>query len=165
MNTVTTEILRRCEGRYPDEADARALLDDAAQMRLRLEAAARIQAVSGQVIKDVVRELQKRYPDLDKHRLHAWGKTYRDSELTAMAVVQSLILGDVRHLDESLLFWFRSILQGLNFTPKCIRDTYTLLRDGYRAALPADTYRLAEPFLERTIEVLSEVPEPVTPQE
>ncbi len=48
-------------------------------------------------------------------------------------------------------------------TPRFMRDTYDLLGDSCRQALPADAFPLLEPHLKRAAEVLSDFPEPYRP--
>jgi len=57
----------------------------------------------------------------------------------------------------------RTILAGLNFTPEFNRDTYTYLKQGFRQSLRPDTFNKVEPYLNRTIEIMSDFPMPATP--
>ena len=50
-------------------------------------------------------------------------------------------MDDRKWLDDQVLTWVRTIFKSLNFTPKFLRDSYTLLREAVRAKTKPRTYR------------------------
>ena len=77
---------------------------------------------------------------------------------------KSMLLDDQKLMDDQVLTWVRTIFKSLNFTPKFLRDSYTILRETVRSKAKPRTYALMEPLLTHTIQYLSDIPEPVWPE-
>lgn len=163
MNPRSVQILAECDNRYPTAEEEREIAEFARSVPKRLEVARLVEKAEQDAVRHCIDEVKKRYPGFSNHHDFAWGKAFRDVQLTLRTNVQAMLLGDMRLLDEKLLFWLKTILASFAFTPKFNRDTYTFLRDGLKQRLPADAFALIEPYLERNISVLSDFPEPAVP--
>ena len=83
---------------------------------------------------------------------------------SAALILESRTAGDrdneVAMLDESALYYLRSILMAYNLTPEFTRETFTALCDACQESLTPDAFALLEPYLNRNIEILGYIPEP-----
>ena len=104
------------------------------------------------------------YPNFTRYHAVGWEKGYRDMQLLLQYIAKAMLVDDVRLLDDQVLTWVRTIFKSLNFTPKFLRDSYTLLRESVKVAVKPRTYALLEPYLTHTIHYLSDIPEPVRPE-
>jgi hypothetical protein len=78
-------------------------------------------------------------------------------------LTQAMLLDEPKNLRDKLLYWLRTILAGLNFTPEFNRDTYTYLMEGFRQSLPPDAFAEFEPYLSQVIDIMSSFPDPAVP--
>lgn len=163
MNPRYLKIVAECDNRYPTPEEEQELVEFARSVPRRFEVARLVEKVEQEAVKHCIDETKKRYPNFAGHHEFAWAKAFRDVQLTVRTNVQAMLVGDMRLLDEKLLFWLKTILASFAFTPRFNRDTYTFLRDGFKSRLPADAYALLEPYLNRNIEILSDFPEPAVP--
>jgi hypothetical protein len=129
----------------------------------RLKYSAMIEAKEQAAVKATIDEMRRRYPNFDKFHDQAWGKAFRDTQLTVRYCVQAMILDDIKPLEDKLLYWFRTILASFSFTPGFNRDNYTLLTEAFRRQLPPEAFRALEPYLNRVTEIMSDFPEPAVP--
>jgi hypothetical protein len=144
---------------YPGPA-ARARVAALAQsLPARLACSDACEAAEGRIVKGVIDALQRDYPDYPRYQPNAWAKAYRDVQLVFRHNVNAMIRDDVEWLDQSFLSWLRTILQAFVFhSPRFVHDTYVLLKGGARRELPPGGFALLEPFLDRTLAVLSDIP-------
>ena len=107
--------------------------------------------------------MSKRYPNFTKYHDQGWARCYRDVQLVLRQDVQSMLLDDVRSLDDKILLWMRTTLAANNLTPGFCRDAFSLLREKLQDHLGAEEFDLLRPYLDRNIDVLSDFAEPATP--
>jgi len=164
MNSRLFKLIHAGDSRYLTAEEQKEILSYTNTLPERFRIAAQVAEVEAAAVKRCIEETKKRYPNFERFHAQAWGKAYRDVQLTVRYNVQAMMLDDMKVLDEKLLFWLRTILASFNFTPQFNRDTYTYLRDAFKAGLPAAAYKAMEPYFNRNIEVLADIPEPATPQ-
>ena len=163
MNSEMRAILLESEGRYLTEEERQKLTDYIAGFQQRLEFVKLIEEAEDGAVRFCIENTRKRYPNFDKYHDKAWAKAYRDVQLTTRYATQAMLLDQRSLLEEKLLYWLRTILAGLNFTPEFNRDTYTFLTEGFRQALPPDAFSELEPYLELVVDIMSDFPQPATP--
>lgn len=163
MNNRISQILVGSDSRYLTAEERQEVLDYTQGFPERIKIVAMIEENEDGAVRFCIDNTRKRYPNFDKYHLHAWAKAFRDVQLTTRYMAQALLLDDMALLEDKLLFWLRTILAGLNFTPEFNRDTYTYLKQGFRQALPPDVFSKFEPYLNRTIDIMSDFPAPATP--
>ena len=163
MNTRINLLIQGSDSRYLTPEERQEVIDYNTGFAERLALAAQIEESEDAAVRFCIDNTRKRYPNFDKYHTTAWAKAYRDVQLTTRYMAQAMLLDEIGILEEKLLFWLRTILAGLNFTPEFNRDTYTYLKQGFRQSLPPDVFTQFEPFLNRTIEIMSDFPMPATP--
>jgi len=163
MNKEITQLLIGSDSRYLTADERQSVLEYTNGFAERFRILSLIEESEDAAVRFCIDNTRKRYPNFDKYHTTAWAKAFRDVQLTTRYMAQSMLLDDIGILEEKLLFWLRTILAGLNFTPEFNRDTYTFLKQGFRQSLPPDAFGVFEPFLNRTIEVMSDFPAPATP--
>lgn len=163
MNNKINSILLESDSRYLTADERSELLTYTTTFAERLEAVQLIEENEDAAVRFCIENTRKRYPNFDKYHGSAWAKAYRDVQLTTRYMAQAMLIDEISLLEDKLLFWLRTILAGLNFTPEFNRDTYTYLKQGFRQSLPPETYAKFEPYLNRTIQIMSDFPMPATP--
>ena len=132
-------------------------------MPQRIDVAREVEEKERLAVKHAIAETRKKYPRFHTFHENAWGKAFRDIQLVVRYQVQALLLDDPSYLSEKTLVWLRTILASFSFTPDFNRDTYTFLKEGMEQNLSPESYRHMEPYLEKTIDIMSDFPEPATP--
>ena len=163
MNNRITQLVTGSDSRYLTEEEQSEVLQYMDAFKSRMQVVALIEENEDAAVRFCIDNTRKRYPNFDKYHLHAWAKAFRDVQLTTRYMAQALLIDEMGTLEEKLLFWLRTILSGLNFTPEFNRDTYTYLKQGFRQNLPPDAFSQFEPYLDRTIEIMSDFPAPAIP--
>ncbi len=163
MNTRISQLLVGSDSRYLTPEERQTVLDYAHGFDERFKFVSMIEENEDTAVRFCIDNTRKRYPNFDKYHATAWAKAFRDVQLTTRYMAQAMLLDDMGILEEKLLFWLRTILAGFNFTPEFNRDTYTYLKQGFRQSLPPDAFAAFEPYLDRTIEIMSDFPAPATP--
>ncbi len=163
MNTRINLLIQGSDSRYLTPEERQEVSDYTSGFVDRLAVIAQIEESEEAAVRFCIDNTRKRYPNFDKYHTTAWAKAFRDVQLTTRYMAQAMLLDEIGILEEKLLFWLRTILAGLNFTPEFNRDTYTYLKQGFRQSLPPDIFAKFEPFLNRTIEIMSDFPMPATP--
>lgn len=163
MNNRINQILVGSDSRYLTEEERNEVLTYTQGFTERLKLAALIEENEDAAVRYCIDNTRKRYPNFDKYHLHAWAKAFRDVQLSTRYMAQAMLLDEISLLEDKLLFWLRTILAGLNFTPEFNRDTYTYLKQGFRQSLPPEAFAKFERYLDRTIEIMSDFPAPATP--
>lgn len=162
MNTELWELVNASDGRYFTSDEEAKVLKFAQTLPARFQAAAKVKAAEEPIVKSVIERMKQLYPNMARYHAAGWEKAHRDVQLVLRYNVQAMVCNDLQALEDKLLFWLRTILKSVNLTPKFIADTYVLLTQSCRDALPAEAFQLLEPALSRTLSVLSDVPEPHT---
>jgi len=163
MYKAITQLLISADSRYLSADERASVLTYTGGFEQRFRIASLVEENEDAAVRFCIDNTRKRYPNFDKYHTTAWAKAYRDVQLTTRYMSQAMLLEDIGILEEKLLYWLRTILAGLNFTPEFNRDTYTFLKQGFRQNLPPDAFAVFEPYLDRTIEVMSDFPAPATP--
>ncbi|HEV3144848.1 MAG TPA: hypothetical protein VGZ47_13245 [Gemmataceae bacterium] len=160
MNAHLQTLLAAVEGRYFRHEERQSLLAQAASLPDRFQASDQVQEREEIIVQAVIDQLQQRYPESPAVIGPALAKTTSDVLLVLRFNVQAMILDDMRWLDEKVLFWLRTILAAGNFVPQFSRDCFTLLRQYVSENVSPQAMALLQPYLDRNIEVLSDLPEP-----
>jgi hypothetical protein len=163
MNNRINSIILDSDSRYLTADERQELVQYTSTFQERLDAVALIEENEDAAVRFCIDNTRKRYPNFDKYHGSAWAKAFRDVQLTTRFMAQAMLIDEMSLLEDKLLYWLRTILAGLNFTPEFNRDTYTYLKQGFRQTLPPETFAKFEPYLNRTIQVMSEFPMPATP--
>jgi Phycobilisome protein len=163
MNARLNQIMHDANGRYLTAEERDVFLAYADSVPRRFHAADAVAKVEEGAVRAVVEEMTKRYPNYAKYHDQGWAKCFRDVQLVVRQDVRSMLLDDVRSLDDQILLWLRTTLAANNLTPGFCRDAYSLLRDKLKDHLGAEEYDLLRPYLDRNIDVLGDFPEPATP--
>ncbi|MGL4553365.1 MAG: hypothetical protein ACRC33_19535 [Gemmataceae bacterium] len=162
MNKRIKQIIDQSDSRYFTNGEMKEILAYTNTLPARFKAAGAVEKHEADAVRYCIDEMRARYPGLEKYHAKGWDRSYRDVQLVVRYIVQSMILDDSSVMEDKLLLWLRTMLAGVDLTPQFISDTYELLTEGFRRKLPEDAFALVEPFLLRTKEVLSDIPEPAT---
>lgn len=114
-------------------------------------------------LREAVAKMAQRYPNMPHNHQDCWAKTQRDMHLVLTYVAKAVLLQKPCYLEETVLVWFRRLLQSFNFTPQSVADGYTFLQEALRVRMTAESYQWIEPLLGQVIESLSDFPEPAEP--
>ncbi len=163
MNQTIQRLILGSDSRYLTDAERQEITTYLTAFTDRLEKTKAIEEREDEAVRFCIENTRKRYPNFDKYHGAAWAKAFRDVQLTTRYMAQAMLLDDMPLLETKLLFWLRTILAGLNFTPEFNRDTYTYLKQGFRQSLPPEIFNEFEPYLNRTISIMSDFPQPATP--
>lgn len=163
MYSRMMQTLNATDSRYPNAQEQEEIMGYLTSVPKRMQAMRQVEQKELEMVNQAVAEMKKRYPNFANLHDRAWDKAVRDMQLILRYNVQGMLMDDPEMASEKLFFWFRTIVASVGMTPKFMHDTYTLLRDACKQKLPADAFQLLEPHLERTIEVLSDIPEPHRP--
>ncbi len=163
MSTRLLKLARTADGRYfqPEERDQ--FLAYADSLPRRFQTSEAVSQREEAIVSAVINEMQRRYPNFAKFHDQGWAKCYRDLQLVLRHDAQAVIIDDVQALDDRILLWLRSMLAANNLTPKFCHDAFGLLREQAQAQLPAESYELIRPYLDRNVDVLSDFAEPAAP--
>lgn len=163
MNNQIKKLILGSDSRYLTSEERDEIKQYLQAFDGRLGVAVLVEEAEDSAVRFCIDNTRKRYPNFDKYHDKAWAKAFRDVQLTTRFMTQAMLVDEMSMLEEKLLFWLRTILAGLNFTPEFNRDTYTYLQEGFRQNLPPDAFAQMEPFFERTIDIMSSFPQPATP--
>lgn len=162
MTTLLT--LTQVRDRFPTAAERDALVEYAATVRDRQAAAADLEAIGDAAVEDCMQKMMQLYPSVPRYHTAGFEKGYRDNRILLTYAGRSMLLNDQQLLDDQVLVWVRTLFKSFNFTPKFLRDNFTLLREAVRRRAKPRTYALAEPFLTHIADFLSDIPEPAKPE-
>lgn len=163
MYSSLMKTLNATDGRYLTPDEEKQVLGYAQTLPKRLELARIIEKHEREIVDGAVEKMRVAYPRFTQYHQLAWEKTFRDMQLVLRYNIQGLLMDDIEVGPEKLFYWLRTIVASFHITPQCMRDAYTFLREGVRKHVSADGFELLEPYLNRTIEVMSDFPEPATP--
>lgn len=159
MMTLRTLNIVRDRLPTPDERDR--LTTYAQSARSRFAAMQEVEAQGDAIVEDVMAQMKQMYPNIPRFHVQGFEKGYRDNRILLTYMAKCMLLDDPRLLDEQVLVWVRTLFKSFNFTPKFIRDNFTLMRETVRKRVKPRTFMLMEPMLNHTIEFMSDIPEPV----
>lgn len=162
MATITE--LSRFRDRYPTASERDQLSSYASNIGSRLLAVEEMGRIEADIIDDMMTQMKRLYPNIPQFHTNGFEKGYRDNTILLQYMTKCMLLDDVQFLDDQVLTWVRTLFKSFNFTPKFMRDNYTTLREAVRRRAKPRTFALMEPFLNHTIEYLSDIPEPVRPE-
>lgn len=163
MNNRIKKIILGSDSRYINSDERDEVKNYLSELEQRLDILSLVEEAEDGAVRFCIENTRKRYPNFDKYHDKAWAKAFRDVQLTTRYIAQAMLIDEISMLEEKLLYWLRTILAGLNFTPEFNRDTYTYLKEGFRQALPPDAFVRIEPFFDRTIDIMSSFPNPANP--
>ncbi|XZE34416.1 hypothetical protein SH501x_005236 [Pirellulaceae bacterium SH501] len=163
MNQRIQQLLLGSDSRYLSAEEKTEFSEYLERTRRLIDVLGQIEENEDTAVRFCIDNTRKRYPNFDKYHTNAWAKAFRDVQLTTRYMAQAMLLSDMKILEDKLLYWLRTILSGFSFTPEFNRDTYTYLKQGFRQALPPDVFEEFEPYLDRSIEILSDFPNPAVP--
>lgn len=160
MDAGITTILHESNGRYLNAKERSQLLAFARELPARIGASEDAETHEREIVEYVISALRSRYARFENLFPRAWDGLAVDLRMVLRANVRALISGDVAELDEIALFYLRSILIAYNVSPEFARDAFLTLIDACKEHLSAEASGLLDPYLNRNVEVLSEIPEP-----
>jgi Phycobilisome protein len=161
---LTISNLNTMRDRYPTAEERDRLCEYASSVRARLVAVQEMQQIEHDVIVTTIERIKQLYPNFTRYHAVGWEKGYRDLQLLLQYMTKAMYLDDAHYYDHQVLTWVRTIFKSLNFTPKFLRDSYTILRENVRSRAKPRTFALMEPYLTHTINYLADIPEPVRPE-
>jgi hypothetical protein len=163
MYSRVMRIFNECDSRYPTAAEEATILEYASSIPQRLQIAALVEKYEQEAVTEAVEAMRRRYAKF--HSLHdrGWEKTARDMQLCLRYAVQGMVVDDAEMPKEKLFAWLCTIVKGLGMTTEFSRHGYELLTESLRRKLPADSFTLLEPFLQRLIKDMSDYQEPSRP--
>lgn len=150
--------------RFPTAAERDRLTAYAESVAARALAAQEMEQIKGEVVEACMARMRQMYPNIPRFHASGFEKGTRDNTLLLEYMTKCMLLDDAKLLDEQVLTWVRTLFKSFNFTPKFMRDNFTLLREAVRARAKPRTFTLMEPLLNHTIDYLSDIPEPVRPE-
>lgn len=160
MNRRFSELIEEFDHRSITHEEKKKIEAYAASMPARFAAIDELVAHEEAIVLEVIAFLKEQYPAFATHHVLAWEKGQRDLELVLRHCAQAMLLDDRAHLDDKLLFWLRTIVGASGMTPRFLVDGYNSLLKNTENALSEKAFAFIAPYLERVIEVMSEVPEP-----
>jgi hypothetical protein len=161
LSVIRLDALR---DRFPTPAERDRLTTYAEGIAARVLAAREVEQIKSACVEDCMSQMRRMYPNIPRYHAAGFDKGTRDNTLLLEYMAKCMVLDDVKFLDEQVLTWVRTLFKSFNFTPKFMRDNFTLLREAVRNRAKPRTFALLEPLLNHTIEYLSDIPEPVRPE-
>jgi hypothetical protein len=150
--------------RFPTPAERDRLTAYAEGVSTRVMAAREMEQIKDACVEECMAQMRRMYPNVPRYHASGFEKGTRDNTLLLEYATKCMVLDDPKLLDEQVLTWVRTLFKSFNFTPKFMRDNFTLLREAVRHRAKPRTFALMEPFLTHTIDYLSDIPEPVRPE-
>jgi Phycobilisome protein len=161
---ITVARLDALRDRYPTPAERDHLAAYAESVGGRLFALQEMNQIAAECVEGCMAQMRRMYPNIPRFHASGFEKGSRDNLLLLEYMTKCMLLDDIKLLDEQVLTWVRTLFKSFNFTPKFMRDNFTLLREAVRARAKPRTFALMEPYLTHTIDYLSDIPEPVRPE-
>ncbi|MBA4187535.1 MAG: hypothetical protein C0467_05895 [Planctomycetaceae bacterium] len=161
IHSLPIKTLAACDGRYPTPDEERSILDWAASVPKRLQAANLIAQKETEIVREAIEQMKPRYSRFAPQHDRAWDKAARDMALVLRYTVQGMIVDDGDMPSAKVFVWVRSLLRGTGHTPQLIRDMYGAMIEATRRQLPADLIERVQPHLERMIVEMCNFAEPM----
>ena len=160
MNKIQ-HIFTQAEGRYLSKQEQQTILNWASMLEKRMRASDEIQSKEDTIARQTTKAIVAAFPGFDERFNNAPGKTDRDISLSLRYATQAMIRDDMQWLDDSLLYWFRTILIGHGMTPKLLGKSYQMVSKACEAELSAETWSMLKPYMDRVVEVMNMEKDPV----
>lgn len=174
-------LFKEAEARHFRDDELDAIAAHRPELKPRCEAARAIRTKDVAIINKVVKEVFSQY-DYDAHHDYANAKCPRDVRYVVAYCCAAMIADDIRWLEDKLLIWLKTILQAFAFPARkpgsggalfsdkelegklaelpqktqSIYHCYYRLRQEMAKELEAAHYQLIEPYLTRSLDVLTE---------
>jgi hypothetical protein len=161
--SLPLKTLLGCDGRYPTADEQAAVLNWAASVPKRLQAANLIAQKEAEIVREAIEQVRPRYQNFPAQHDRAWEKANRDMGLVLRYAVQGLIVDDEDMPQDKVLHWVSTIIRATGHTPALMHDCYSAVIAGCRRHLPPEAFALAEPYLTRMLRDMSSFPEPLKP--
>lgn len=161
LYSLPIKTLAACDGRYPSAEEERVVLDWAASVPKRLQAANLLAQKEAQIVREAIEQVKPRYPRFAPQHDRAWEKAARDMSLALRYAIHGMVLGDADAPNEKVFVWLCTIVRGTGHTPQLFRDVYGAVVAAAGRHLPPDLFDRARPHLERMAADLSNFAEPV----
>lgn len=160
--TLCDLMVRAGDGHFtPSEREqVRALARD---LENAMQTSSAVEAVEEEAVGSVIATLRERHPRVGQLQPNAWERLAADLQLVIRHNVRALALGEPKELDDAVLDYLRSILSAYRLSPAFIRECFSLLRTRLAERLSLEQAAALAPYLQRNIDVLGDVPEPVAP--
>lgn len=160
MYSGMMKLVNATDNLYLSPAEQKQFLAYTQSLPQRFAVARQVEAKEQEIVEHCYGQLRRLYPTFENFHTHGWDKGFRDTQLVLRYNVQAMLMDDPEVANDKLFGWLRTLLAGLDLTPRLVRDTFTALREACRVKLSAEAFTLLEPYLERTIALLSDFPEP-----
>src|SRR5258706_14720058 len=118
MNACLSKLARTADGRFFSNDERQSFLTYADTLPRRIRAAEAVEQKEEEVVRNVVEQTQKRYPNFAKFHDQAWARQFRDIQLVVRADAQAMILDNVERLDDKRLYWLRTMSAANSYTPQ-----------------------------------------------
>ncbi len=155
MNHEIDAMFTAAEGRYPTKAELALLREWAARLDARAAAVEEMRTKEEAIVRLTLQDVARAYPDLDKRIRDARQKCARDLTLVLRYCAAALLRGDPKHLEDTFLTWFATILRGIGFAYPFVSDTYTTLARHAAAELSPPVAEMFRPYLELCVTTLT----------
>lgn len=178
---VIGPIFREAEARHFRDDELDAICAELPELSPRAEAARAIRGKDVAIINRVVKEVFSQY-DYDAHHDYANAKCPRDVRYVVAYCAAAMVADDMAWLESKLLIWLKTILQAFEFPARkpeaggalfgdatlearlkelpqktqSIYHCYYRLRQEMQKELDPAHYTLIEPYLTRSLDVLTE---------
>lgn len=160
MIPLLNDIMRASESRYLTRDEMQQINRYTGSLPMRFKAAGEIEVKEEAIIQSAIEQVKRRYSTFERYHPQAWEKGARDLQLCLRYAVQAMICDDPNFQADRLLYWLGTIFHAFGFSPQFNRDTFAFLRDAVKQQATPETFGMLEPFLEKNIEVLGNMPEP-----
>lgn len=154
MNEKIEALLANAEGRYLEATEQSVMTDFAFTLEQRLRAMRSIQQHEANVVKATMDALWEKYPDMKTRHVDGYKKGTRDLTLVLRYNALAMVRDSVEFLDQKLLFWFRTIISAFEMNEP-LQFAYQQLSRELQNHLDGEDFKLVEPFISRTLEILA----------
>ncbi|MFQ3671172.1 MAG: hypothetical protein SNJ84_06915 [Verrucomicrobiia bacterium] len=174
-------LFKQAESRHFKDEEFDTILDEFPDLAPRVDACKEIRQKDVAIISKVVKEVFSQY-DYNQFHDHASAKCPRDVRYVVTYACAAMLANDPQWFEDKLLIWLKTILQAFEFPPRkpgagktlfadeqlekalaplpqktmSIYHCYYRLRQEMQRELSESSYRLIEPFLTQSLEVLTE---------
>lgn len=155
MNTRFESMFADAEGRYLSQDEIQRVTTYTESIGARLAAMKAVEAVEAKIIEEVIEEVWKKHADFERRHVDAREKAKRDITLALRYCALAMVRDDDSFLTDKLLYWMRTILQAFHFG-QVIDTTYRALIVRTQAHVDARHFRLIEPYLKLTHQILTQ---------
>ena len=155
MNSRFESMFADAEGRYLAADEIQRMTSYTETLGARLAAMKAVEAAEDKIVEEVIDEVWKKHADFERRHVEARAKAKRDITLALRYCALAMVRDDDTFLTDKLLYWMRTILQAFHFGP-VIDTTYKALLLRSQAHLDARHFRLMEPYLKLTHQILTQ---------